>query len=141
MAEEYIEPTRRQRLKIVLRALLVLALFLLIKIYNHRLVSFISEKPLCEQQFWWQFYLAFLLFIGLAIIYRYVRLGYLLLIHDQNPLPGTDVFFRTKIVRGWRVKLDALFAFVFAFGIFLGLIYLAQTKPISAMFTYQCVGA
>lgn len=141
MTEEYIVPTVKQRLTILLRVLFALVLSLAIKISIPRFVSFVSEKPLCEQQLWLQFWLAILFLIGLAIIYRYVRLGYLLLIHAQSPLPNSNVFFRTKIVRGWRVKLDAIIAFVIAFGVFLGLLYIAQTELISVMFTYQCVEA
>lgn len=141
MTEEYIVPTVKQRLTILLRVLFALVLSLAIKISMPRFVSFVSEKPLCEQQLWLQFWLAILFLIGLAIIYRYVRLGYLLLIHAQSPLPNSNVFFRTKIVRGWRVKLDAIIAFVIAFGVFLGLLYIAQTELISVMFTYQCVEA
>lgn len=141
MTEEYIVPTVKQRLTILLRVLFALVLSLAIKISIPRFVSFVSEKPLCEQQVWWQFWLAILFLIGLAVIYRYVRLGYLLLIHAQSPLPNSNVFFRTKIVRGWRVKLDAIIAFVIAFGVFLGLLYIAQTELISVMFTYQCVEA
>jgi hypothetical protein len=44
-------------------------------------------------------------------------------------------------VRGWRVKIEALVSLVFAFVIFIGLIYLARTDFIVEFFTAQCIGA
>lgn len=76
MTEEYITPTRRQRFTIVLRALFVLAIYFAVKLSIPRFVSFVSEKTLCEQQLWWRYCLSFLFFIGLVIIYRYIRIGY-----------------------------------------------------------------
>ncbi len=141
MAVEYLVPTRKQRIRLLIRIILTIILALAIKLAIPYYVSFVSEKSLCEQVLWLRYTLSILFLIGIAIIYRLVKSGYLLLINNQFPLQGTDVFFRTKIVRGWRVKIEAFLLFVIAVGIFLGLIYLAQTDFIVEFFTTQCIDA
>ncbi len=141
MTEEYFVPTRKQRIRLVVWIFLAIVFSIIIKPSIHLYISFISEKSLCEQVLWWRYSLGILFLIGFIIIYRLVKTGYLLLIHKQLPLPGTIHLFRTKIVRGWRVRIEALVSLVLAFVIFLGLIHLARTDFIVEFFTTQCIGA
>jgi len=140
MTDEYLTPTRMQRIKILIWGVIAILFSLIIKFSIPAYISFISEKPFCAQVLWWRWSLGVVFLIGITCVYYSARFGYLLLIHNQLPLPGSNVFFRTKIVRGWRVKVEALIFFIFSIGIFVGLIYFSQTDFISDFYTTKCVG-
>ena len=99
---EYLEPTARARRLIAARYLAFVLLYVALRIGIPRFVHFVSSKPLCDQIPWWRLWIGALAVLALAAAFRLVQSSIRAIAAGQNPLPGTPVFFRTAIRRGWR---------------------------------------
>jgi hypothetical protein len=102
MRVEYIEPTPAARARIL--AFLVLGA-LVITVGQFVLFPYVYSLPLCESVGWTKAVLfsGSVLYLGVAVwvfwpAWKTIRFR-------QYPHPRADVFFRTRVVRGWRIAV------------------------------------
>jgi hypothetical protein len=100
MPIEYIEPTPSARTRILIT---LGVLVLVVAIGQFAIFPFVNSLPPCDSLVWNKRILVaeMVVFILFALwqrrsIWRVVRAR-------QWPLPGADVYFRTRIYRGWRL--------------------------------------
>ena len=100
MEVEFIEPSPKERAKLVLLGLVVVAGYVAIDIYWPSFMGFVKGLPLCEQLPWLRGWVVAFVAIVASIAAMLGWQGYRILHARQLPLPGALVFRRTKIRRG-----------------------------------------
>jgi hypothetical protein len=97
---EYIEPTPAGRLRLLA---IVAVCTLMIAVGQLLLVPYVDSLPLCESVGWKKAMLlsGTLLYAGVAL--WVIWPAWKTIQFQQYPHPGADVFFQSRIVRGWQV--------------------------------------
>ncbi len=134
MTDDYLHPSSRQRLRIAATLLIAFAAYLALKFGILRFVHFVAAKPVCAQIVWWRGFIVFFALVAIAFSARQVYTAIAALRCGQWPLPGTTVFFRTRIERGGKVKFHAMTMFVVAVAVLGLLAYVLALEPVRAMF-------
>ena len=143
MADEYIYPSKHDRLVIVARVLAGFVLYFVLRVSISRYVAHASAAPICEQLIYWRFFTAFFTLVFVALAIQLIRFAVLAKRHGQLPFPGTRVFFRTKIVRGPLVVVEAVSSLAIALSILVGVGYVLSRPAVLTVFSSynRCTGA
>ena len=100
MHAEYIEPTAAARARIL--AFLVLGA-LVIAVGQFVLFPYVYSLPLCESVGWSKALLSGGIVLCAGVAVWLIWPAWKTFHFRQYPYPGADVFFRTRVIRGWRV--------------------------------------
>ena len=103
---EFIDPTRNGRFKLAGIYAVAILFVISVELFWPRLMNYINSLPLCQQLPWFQalVIIGYLSFVIAA--FAWIHLSHRILSSGQAPPPGALAFFRVKIKRGWRARLQ-----------------------------------
>lgn len=103
---EFIEPTREGRRLLLLQIALAIAVGLAMRFWlMPALFAHINSLPRCEQAHWLWWCVVGISVIPVFIAFWSIPVTIRIFRHEQWPLPGAQVFRRTRIQRGWTARL------------------------------------
>jgi len=109
LTTEYIEPTPRGRLTLIILYICIGAWYVSFRIYVEPMLKYIASTSGCEAMFWVRHEVVYFCTYAVLIILLSFFSAYKLLKYNQIPYPSAYVLKRTPIVRGIKVKLRAAF--------------------------------
>lgn len=110
MQDDYIQPTPASRLRAALPLLYAPLLWFLDAING----KYVRGQPLCDSAPWLRLEIVVILLMLVAPGAYFLLRGWRTLRHGQFPAPGTPVFFRRRIQRGWLARIQGIGLLAFA---------------------------
>jgi hypothetical protein len=102
MGADYIEPTASGRIRILTK---ISAVVLILGVSSFGLRVYEHALPRCDAIKWIRGEVIAVIFIWLCFTLLVARNGWRAVRAGRWPADGADVFFRQKVLRGWRVWL------------------------------------
>ena len=141
---EYIEPTKRSKIRIVAGYAIGLLVYLIVRWAWEPFFSSIESRPLCDQLPWIRgtivFFIGGALFLAVASMRSAVRV----FIQRRHPVMGASVLFRTKVTYGARaIAFHALPTAMFSIAIVALVAFILSIEHVRVLFIYipECGGA
>lgn len=135
---DYTQPTPMSRLRALLPVLYLPLVLLVTRVIPDLYGKHVYPLPLCEAVPWIRLEAVLVLLVILTPAGFFFLRGWRTLRHGQYPAPGTPVFFRRPIQRGWLARLQGASLLAIATLLFALTIYVAVLFQLHVLFFEPC---